>query len=211
MQRPQPRRMPPNEAGQNRDGWKDAAPLQEAEAGTVCEFQIFPDWAVARVLGQVRGSDEAPLHQEMNARLQVGQIGHRDEQLATRSKDTSHFPKSRGLIVERHVLEDVEAEDAIERSVGIGQRGQRSATDTVGLVVGIEALDAEPVAKLIDQHAFSAAGVEDACGRRQLAQIPTDLLELGEVGGIKLPVWRELAVVIAPLCVFPRPGDGGRL
>jgi len=99
---------------------------------------------------------------------------------------------------------------SIERCVGVREGDERSPLDAIGRVVRIDPFDRQPVVKLVDEHAFAAARVEDARRGRQGRQIPANEIELGEVGRVELPVWRQVAMVFAAERVFPRPLDGFR-
>ncbi len=68
-----------------------------------------------------RGSNQPAAQQELNARLQVRQVRHRHQQLAARYQHAMEFGKRARLVFERQVLEDIEAQRAIERAVGIGR------------------------------------------------------------------------------------------
>ena len=76
------------------------------------------DRAIARMLELGRGPDQASAQQEVHARLQVREVGHRHEQLAAGPQHAVQFGERHRLLLERQVLEHVEAQRAIERRPG---------------------------------------------------------------------------------------------
>ena len=78
------------------------------------------------MLERIGRADQPPGEQEVHARLQVREVGHRDEQLAAGREHAKQLGERARLILERQVLEHVEAQRAIEGAAGRRQRRQRS-------------------------------------------------------------------------------------
>ena len=170
---------------------------------------------IARVLELRRGADETALQQEVRARLQVRQVRDRHEQLASGTEDAMELRERPWLLVEREVLEDVEAQRAVERFVRKGERRQRSAAHAIRGVVRVEALDVQPAAVLVDEDSFAAAGVEHARAGRHRIEPAAHGFELGDVGRVVLPVRIGRSVVITARGVLAaahhrRAGGHGR-
>ena len=70
------------------DGRKDAVFCHHVESRAVEQTPILRQRPVARMLHLVGRADQAPGKQEVHARLQVGEVGDRDEQLAVGRQDT---------------------------------------------------------------------------------------------------------------------------
>ena len=67
-----------------------------------------------------------PVQQEVDARLQVGEVRDRDQQLAAGPQDAVQLGERARLLLERQVLEHVEAQRAIERAPAIRQCRHRA-------------------------------------------------------------------------------------
>src|SRR4029453_13292684 len=99
----------------------------------------------------------------------------------------------RWLFLEGQVLEDVEAQRAIEAAIRVGKREERSCTHPLGRVVLIEALDRQPGCELVAEPALAAAGVEDARAGAQRFEPVAHGFQLRKVrwvvvpGGIRRP------------------------
>ena len=151
-------------------GRENPTTCDQFESGAVCQLQVFGDRAVSGVLEFRRRADQAALQQEVNARLQVREVGNGYEQLPVTREHAVQFLERFRLFLERQVLEHVEAERAIEAAVRVGKRRERSRADSLGRVVLIEAFDRKPRGELVDEHALTATGVEDACAGGQAAR-----------------------------------------
>ena len=69
---------------------------------------------IARVFLLGGGTNEAAAQQEMQTRLQVGEVRHRHQQPASGPQHTMELGDHAGLFVEGQMFEDVEAEEPIE-------------------------------------------------------------------------------------------------
>ncbi len=143
------------------------------------------------------GADEPPLKQEVHARLQVGQVRDRHQQLASGPEDAVQFGDRERLVFEGEVFEDVEAQGAIEDARGIGQGSERTRVHALRRVVCVDAFNREAVGELADEHALATAGVEDARRARKRVQPLADRRELGKVGRIVVPRRVRLPMVVS--------------
>ena len=100
------------------------------------------------------------------------------------------------LFVVAKVLEHIEAQPTIERSIGKRQRRQRCGGHARRRVVGVDAADRQPVCVFVDEHAFTTAGVEHACLSRQRVEVAAHGRELREIGRIELPGGVKGTVVV---------------
>ena len=82
MERRQRCGMPTDQAGDDRDRGKDPPTFNDPEAGGAEQLQLLSDRPVARVLHLARRPDESSRQQEMQARLEVREVRHRDEGLS---------------------------------------------------------------------------------------------------------------------------------
>ena len=188
--------MAAHEVREDRHGREDAVAADEREPGAAPELEVFADGAIARVLVFRRGPDQPAAQQELDARLQVRQVRHRDQQLAAGPEHAEELGQRARLFLVGEVLEHVEAQRAIERRVGERQRGHRAVRDARGRIVGVDAGDVEASGVFLDQHAFAASGVEHARRRGQRVQITPDRFELRDVGRVVVPGGIERAMVI---------------
>ena len=152
----------PDPAREHRHRREDAAALDQPEAAGARQIEILGDRPIARMLGEIRRVNQPAAQGEVHARLQVREIGHGDEELTARRDHAKELRQRLRLLGKRQMFEHVETQGAIERRCRIGQRVERSASHPLGTVVGIDALNREPVVELVDEHAFAASGVEDA-------------------------------------------------
>ena len=190
---------------------ENAGDLDDLEARAFDERAVFGERTVARMLQLARGSNEPAAQQQVDARLQVRQVRHRDEQLSRRRQHAPQFRKGARLIRERQVLEHVETQHALEGPRLVRQRQQRPAAHERRAVVLVEAFDFQPAGVLLDEHAFAAAGIEHARARRQRVEITRHGLELRDVGRVVVPVGAGRAVVVATRGVFAGGDVAGRL
>ena len=84
VQRRERARMAAHEMRQDRHGREDAVAADQRESGAARQLEVLDDRPIAGMLQLRRGADQASAQQELDARLQVRQIRHRDEQLAAR-------------------------------------------------------------------------------------------------------------------------------
>ena len=137
------------------------------------------------------------------------QVGHGHVQLTARTNHSEELTAA-PAVGKAEMFENIEAERAIKCGLAVGQRGQRGARDERGAVIGVEPFDAEPIAKLLNEHALTTACVEDSCAGRKRAKIPAHAVHFRQIRWIELPFGRELPMGLAALRVFPRPRDGRR-
>jgi len=139
----------------------------------------------------------------------VGEIRDRDEKLASRSQHPKELGECPGLFLERQVLENVETHSAVERALGIRQGSYRTAADTFGRIVRVDAFDCKASCELFDEDALATSGIEYTCGLRRRVQPLPNGFELGDVGGVIVPVRIRGPVVIAARGVFAPGRTGG--
>ncbi len=202
-------RVAADHRGEHRDGREDAAARNRREAGLLEQAQVFGDRTIARVFLLARRANQAAGEQEVDARLQVREVRHRDQQLAVRLQHAVQFAQRARLLLVGEVLEHVEAQRAIERSGVERQFQQRRLTHVRRRVVRIDAGDRQPARVLLDQHALAAAGVEHARARRQRAEPGADDGEFREIGGEVVPGSVRRAVIVTALRVFARSDGTG--
>ena len=77
------------------------------------------DGTIARMLERIGGPDEPAEQQEMHARLEVREIGHRHEQLAAPFEHAMQFRQGLGLSLIGQVLEHIEAKRAGKRAAAV--------------------------------------------------------------------------------------------
>ena len=168
---------------------------------------------IARVFGLTRRTNERAPQQEVDARLQVREVRHGDQQFSARNQDAPELCECLGLVRVRQMLQHVETQCAIECRVAVRQRGDRSAADGRGRVVVIHAFDREAVRIRLNEHALAATGVEHARAGRERVEVGPDARHFREIGRVVLPVWVGIAVVVAPDGVLAVPnisrGRGG--
>ena len=180
-------------------GREDAVLGQDVEAGAIEQAAVLRQRPVARMLHLARRANQAPGQQEVDARLQVREVRHRDQQLAARRQHAVQLGQRLRLILVGEVLEHVETQRAREAAVRERQRQQRSALDVRRRVVGVDAFDRQASGELLDQHALAAAGVEDGRAGGQGVQPAAHARQLGEVGREVVPGAIGRAVVVAAL------------
>jgi len=157
---------------------------------------------IARVFVLGRRADEAPAQQELHAGLQVREVRDRHEQLATGHQHAVQLGERAGLILVRQVLQHVQTECALERCVREWERHQGRRLHARRRVVGVDAADAQARRVLVDEDAFTAAGVEDARVRRERVEIRAHRAELGEIGRVVIPGRIGCSVVVPARRVF---------
>ena len=135
-------------------GRKDAAPADQREPGSTREIEVLADRTIAGMLVLGCRPDQAPAQQELQPRLQVREVGNRDEQLAAGARARDELCERARLVFVGQMFEDVEAQRAIESSVLEGQGGNRTESHALGRVVGVDADDGEPRCVLVDEHAL---------------------------------------------------------
>ena len=82
VQRRQPLRMAAHQVREDGHGREDAAPIDQREPRPSRQLQIFADRTIARMLVFRRRANQTSAEQELHPRLEVREIGHRDEQFA---------------------------------------------------------------------------------------------------------------------------------
>ncbi len=187
--------------------------LDDVEACPAGEREVFGGRPIARVFGLTRGADERAPQQEVDARLQVREVRHRDQQFSARDQNAPELCESLGLVRVWQMLQHVETQCAIECRIAVWQRGDRSATDGRGRVVVIHAFDREAVRIRVNEHALAATGVEHARAGRERVEVGPDARHFREIGRVVVPVWVGIAMVVAPDGVLAVPnitrGSGG--
>ena len=194
--------MMPDQTRDDRNRRKDAATRGEREAGALGQLDIFARRTIARMFQLRRRADQPPAQEKVDARLEVREVRHRDEQLAARCEHAEQLAERARLVLEREMFEHVEAQRAIEGSVGKRQARHRRVCDALGLVVDVNARDRETRRVLVDEHALPAAGVEDARSGGQRVEVSTHRLELREIRRVVLPGRIGRTVIVPARRVF---------
>src|SRR5918994_6841401 len=107
-------RVTADESRQHRNGGEDALPRDQLEPGLPGKADVLVGRPVPRVLLLGGGADQPSGDEEMHARLEVGEVGNGDQQLAVWREDAVQLSEGLTLVLEREVLEHVQAERPIE-------------------------------------------------------------------------------------------------
>ena len=164
----------------------------QREARSMREIEVLADRTIAGMLVLGCRPNQAPPQQELQPRLQVREIGNRDEQLAAVGQHAMQLCECARLVFVGEMFQDVEAERAIERPVLEGQGGNRTESHALGRVIGVDADDGQARCVLVDEYALSASSVEDTRRWWQRVEVPPDERELRDVGRIVVPGRIEL-------------------
>ena len=74
------------------------------------QLQVLANRAIARMLVFRRRADQASAHEKLHPRLQVREIGHRDEQFATGPQHAVQLRERARLILVREMFQHVETQ-----------------------------------------------------------------------------------------------------
>src|SRR5258708_24046161 len=106
--------MAAHEVREDRYGREDAAASDEREPGAARQLQVLADRTISGVLVLGGGPAQPPAQQELDARLQVREIPHRQQQLSAGPQDATQLREAAPLLLAGQVLQHLTTERAIE-------------------------------------------------------------------------------------------------
>ena len=96
MQPGQALRLAAHQAREDRHGREDAPPVDQREPRPLRELKVFANRTIARMLVFRCRANQASAQQELDPRLEVREIGHRDEQFAAVASTRCSSASARG-------------------------------------------------------------------------------------------------------------------